>query len=87
MSEPVGRNEWEEETPFRPHQTSLCEGGSRSVRRKIKEHGVVTHELSGGIDTESSEPFDKLKIAVKRGESGTQAWHLVKHRESGQESL
>ena len=48
--------------------TSLCEGGfcetsgdGNRLASQIKEHGVVIHELSGGIDIESSEPFDKLR--------------------------
>ena len=48
----------------------FCEvsGGDNRLTAQIREHGVAVHELSGGIDTQPSEPFDKVKMAVKRGE-------------------
>ena len=48
----------------------FCEvaGGDNRLTAQIKEHGVAVHELSGGIDTQSPAPFDKVKLAVKRGE-------------------
>ena len=48
----------------------FCEvsGGDNRLTAQIREYGVAVHELSGGIDLQSSEPFDSLKVAVKRGE-------------------
>ena len=35
---------------------------------KMKESGATTHALSGRVNTHVFEPFDELKVAVKRGE-------------------
>ena len=43
-------------------------GGDNRLTAQIREHGVAVHELSGGIDTQFSEPFVKVKMAVKPGE-------------------
>ena len=37
-------------------------GGDSCLTAQIREHGVEDHELSGGIDMQSSEPFDELKL-------------------------
>ena len=42
-------------------------GAESCLTAHFREHGVVVHALSGGIDMQSSELFDELKVALKRG--------------------
>ena len=57
-----------EQSRVRAREVCEASGEDNRLASQIREHGVAIHELSGGIDIQLSEPFDKLKVAVKRGE-------------------
>ena len=49
---------------------SFCEVAEKEgvLVAKIKEGGAVVHALTGRVNTRVAEPFDHVKVAVKRSE-------------------